>query len=57
MAIFVEYVCYKTVNGYHVCLRRHRSTKWNSSFSLLVSTEFSEGKMLTSNRILLRWVT
>jgi len=40
--IFVEYVCYKTVNGYHVSLRRHRSIERNSSLSHLVSTEFSE---------------
>jgi len=32
---------YKT--GYHVSLRRHRSIERNSSFSHLVSTEFSEG--------------
>jgi len=30
------------VNGYHVSWRRHRSTERNSSFSHLVSTEFSE---------------
>jgi len=35
-------VCYKTVNGYHVSLRHHRSIERNSSFSHLVSTEFLE---------------
>jgi len=35
--IFVEYVCYKMVNGYHVSLRRHRSIDQNSSLSHLVS--------------------
>jgi len=35
-------MCFKTVNGYYVSLRHHRSTERNSSLSHLVSTDFSQ---------------